>query len=48
MTEAPTVAVIGKAFWDIGHAPKNQLNRRKYLPGYTAWELLPATNITVQ
>jgi len=24
--------VIGKAFWDVGHAPKDQSNRRKYMP----------------
>jgi hypothetical protein len=31
MNEAPVVTVIGKAFWDIGHAPKDQSNRRKRL-----------------
>jgi hypothetical protein len=34
--------VIGKAFWDIGHAPKDQSNRRKYMPAtlfgkFTRW-----------
>ena len=36
MNEAPVVTVIGKAFWDIGHAPKDRSNRRKNLPGYAA------------
>ena len=30
--DAPVVTVIGKAFWDIGHAPKDGSNRRKRLP----------------
>jgi hypothetical protein len=32
MNETPVITVIGKAFWDIGHAPKDQSNRRKNLP----------------
>jgi hypothetical protein len=32
LNEAPVVTVIGKAFWDIGHAPKDQSNPRKRLP----------------
>ncbi len=35
--EAPIVTVVGKAFWDIGHAPSDQSNRRSHLPGYAAW-----------
>jgi TolB-like protein/Flp pilus assembly protein TadD len=35
----PIITVIGKAFWDIGHAPKDQSNRRKYMPGYSVWEI---------
>src|SRR6266496_567342 len=30
--EAPIITVTGKAFWDIGHAPKDQSNRRSHLP----------------
>jgi hypothetical protein len=30
----PIITVIGKAFWDINHAPKDQSNRRKYMPDY--------------
>jgi hypothetical protein len=43
----PIITVIGKAFWDIGHAPKDQSNRRKYMPGYTVWEIHPAMKLTV-
>jgi hypothetical protein len=32
LNEAPVVTVIGKAFWDIGHASKDGVNRRKRLP----------------
>jgi hypothetical protein len=34
INETPVVTVIGKAFWDIGHAPKDGSNRRKRLPDY--------------
>jgi len=30
--EPPAITVIGKAFFDIGHAPKDQSNRRKIFP----------------
>jgi hypothetical protein len=33
------ITVIGKAFWDVGHAPKDQGNRRKYMPDYAVWEI---------
>jgi len=26
--QPPVIRVIGKAFWDVGHAPKDQSNRR--------------------
>jgi hypothetical protein len=29
VNQTPTVTVIGKAFFDIGHAPKDQSNRKK-------------------
>ena len=29
----PIITVIGKAFWDMGHAPKDQSNRRSIFPG---------------
>jgi hypothetical protein len=34
MNEAKIITIGRKAFWDIGHAPEDQSNRRKYLPGY--------------
>src|SRR5260370_3052334 len=43
-----SITVVGKAFWDIGHAPKDQSNRRKNLPGYAVWEIHPVMKIQVQ
>jgi hypothetical protein len=39
INEAPIITVTGKAYFDIDHAPKDQSNRRKNLPGYAAWEI---------
>jgi hypothetical protein len=44
----PIITVIGKAYWDVGHAPKDQSNRRKYQPGYAAWEIHPVMKLNVQ
>jgi hypothetical protein len=44
----PIITVIGKAFWDIGHAPKDQSNQRKYMPGYAVWEIHPVMKLDVQ
>jgi hypothetical protein len=44
----PVVTVIGKAFWDTAHAPKDQSNRRKYMPDYAVWEIHPVMKIDVQ
>ena len=41
----PIITVIGKAFWDIGHAPKDQSNRRKYMPDYAVWEIHPVMKL---
>src|SRR5205809_5514065 len=38
---SPIITVTVKAFWDIGHAPKDQSNRRSHLPDYAAWEIYP-------
>ena len=46
--DPPVITVIGKAFFDIGHAPKDESNRRKYLPGYAAWEIHPVMKMEVQ
>jgi hypothetical protein len=32
------VTVIAKAFWDLGHAPKDQSDRRKRLRQYAVLE----------
>ncbi len=37
----PIITVVGKAFWDVNHAPKDQSNRRKRLPQYAVWEIHP-------
>jgi hypothetical protein len=42
------VTVIGKAFFDIGHAPADHENRRTDLPGCAAWEIHPVMKIEVQ
>jgi hypothetical protein len=48
MNQAPIITVIGKAFWDIGHAPKDQSNRRKRLPEYAVWEIHPVMKIQLR
>jgi hypothetical protein len=44
----PVITVVGKAFWNIGHAPKDQSNRKSHQPGYAAWEIHPVMKIDVQ
>jgi hypothetical protein len=41
ISETPIITVIGKAFWNIGHAPKDQSNRRKRVPQYAVWDIHP-------
>jgi hypothetical protein len=41
LTDAPIIAIPSKAFFDIGHAPKDQSNWRTHLPGYAGWEIHP-------
>jgi len=41
INETPIITVIAKAFWDVGHAPKDQSNRRKRLPQFAVWEIHP-------
>jgi hypothetical protein len=48
LIEAPIITVTGKAYWDVGHAPKDQSNRRSHLPGYAAWEIHPVMKLEVQ
>jgi hypothetical protein len=47
VTDPPIITVIGKAYFDVGHAPKDQSNRRKYFPGYAAWEIHPVMKLEV-
>jgi hypothetical protein len=47
LNEAPIITVIGKGFWDIGHAPKDQSSRRKNLPDYAVWEIHPVMKIQI-
>jgi hypothetical protein len=39
--------VIGKAFFDIGHAAADQSNRRRDLQGYAAFEIHPVMALHV-
>jgi hypothetical protein len=45
LDQAPVITVTGKAFFDVGHAPKDQSNRRKRLPSYAALEIHPVMKI---
>jgi hypothetical protein len=47
ISETPIITVIGKAFWDVGHAPKDQSNRRKYKPECAVWEIHPVMALHV-
>jgi hypothetical protein len=47
VTDPPIITVIGKAYFHVGHAPKDQSNRRKYLPGYAAWEIHPLMQLEI-
>jgi hypothetical protein len=48
ITQLPPITVIGKAFFDIDHAPADQSNRGTDLPEYAAWEIQPVIKLTVQ
>jgi hypothetical protein len=48
MNGAPIITVIGKAFWDIGHARKDGSNRRKRMPDYAVWEIHPVMQLRAQ
>jgi hypothetical protein len=45
--QSPVITVIGKAFFDIGHAPADQSNHRRDLQGYAAWEIHPVMKLDV-
>ena len=38
LIQPPIITVIGKAFFDIGHAPADHSNRRTDREGYAGWE----------
>ena len=44
---APIVTVISRAFFDFGHAPKDQSNWRSHQPDYAAREIHPVTTLHV-
>ena len=48
LIQALIITVTGKAYWDVGHTPKDQSNRGSHLPGYGAWEIHPVMKLTVQ
>ena len=48
IAQPPIITVIGKAFFDIGHAPGDHANRRTDLAGYAAWEIHPVMKLTAQ
>jgi len=41
INETPIITVIGKAFWDVGYAAKDQSNRRKRLPQLLFGRFIP-------
>ena len=41
----PVITVVGKPFFDVGHAQKDQSNRRKRQPDHAAWEIHPVMKI---
>ena len=47
LTQPLVITAIGKAFFDIGHAPADQSNRRTDLQGYAAWEIHPVMKVEV-
>jgi hypothetical protein len=48
VTDPPVITVIGKAYFDVSHAPKDQFNRRKYLPDYAVWEIHPVMSLEIR
>jgi hypothetical protein len=48
LTQPPIIIVIGKAFFDIGHAPADHSNRRTDLQDYAAWEIHPVMKLDVK
>jgi hypothetical protein len=42
------ITVVGKAFFDVGHAPADHSNRRTDLQDYAAWEIHPVMKLQVE
>jgi hypothetical protein len=42
------ITVVGKAFFDVAHAPADHSNRRTDLEDYAAWEIHPVMKLTVK
>jgi hypothetical protein len=42
------ITVVGKAFFDVGHAPADHSNRRNDLQDYAAWEIHPVMKLNVK
>jgi hypothetical protein len=47
VTDPPVITVTGGAFFNVGHALKDQSNRRSHQPGYAAWEIHPVVALRV-
>jgi hypothetical protein len=47
ITQPPIITVVGKAFFDIGHAPADHSNRGTDLRGCAAWEIHPVMKLDV-
>jgi hypothetical protein len=37
--QKPVITVVGKAFYDVDHAPRNQTNRQNNMPSFAVWEI---------
>jgi hypothetical protein len=44
--QKPVITVVGKAFYDVDHAPRNQTNRRNNMPSFAVWEIHPVMQLT--
>jgi hypothetical protein len=45
--EPHVIAVTGKAFYDVAHAPADHSNRRSKPEGYAVWEIHPVMALQV-
>ena len=44
----PIITVVGKAFFDVGHALKDRSNRRRHQPDHAAWEIHPVMKLAAE